>query len=93
MPGTENPLSRNVFAAIASRSAGRPAAGVYLWFFGSRHSAYRGFDDVLRRGEVGFAGAEADDAHSAVLHGLRLQRLRLRIDRQGCRLCDGSKTG
>src|SRR5215218_10317260 len=32
------PLSRLVFTAMASRSSGRPAAGVYLWFFGSRHA-------------------------------------------------------
>src|SRR3954469_5081254 len=27
-----------VLTAIASRSSGRPAAGVYLWFFTSRHA-------------------------------------------------------
>ncbi len=32
------PLSRNVFAAMASRSAGRPAAGEYLCIFGSLHA-------------------------------------------------------
>ena len=30
-----NPQSRSVFAAIASRSSGNPAAGVYLWYFTS----------------------------------------------------------
>src|SRR3954453_2260799 len=33
-----NPESRIVLTAIASRSSGRPAAGVYLWFFTSRHA-------------------------------------------------------
>jgi hypothetical protein len=39
-PGsTSRPESRVVLAAIASFSSGRPPAGVYLWFFGSRHAS------------------------------------------------------
>jgi hypothetical protein len=33
------PESRMVFCAIAARSSGSPAAGVYRWFFGSRQAA------------------------------------------------------
>ena len=33
------PLSRLVLTAIASFSSGRPPAGVYRWFFGSRQAA------------------------------------------------------
>ena len=34
-----NPESRRVLAAIASFNSGRPPAGVYTWFFGSRQAA------------------------------------------------------
>ena len=37
--GTSNPESRRVFAAMASRSAGRPAVGEYLCVAGSRHAS------------------------------------------------------
>ncbi len=36
---TEKPVSRPVFAAIASLSSGSPGAGVYRWFFGSRQAS------------------------------------------------------
>ena len=36
---TSRPESRSVLAAIASRSSGRPAAGVYLCIFGSRQAS------------------------------------------------------
>ncbi len=32
---TPKPLSRAVLAATASRSSGRPAAGVYFWYRGT----------------------------------------------------------
>ena len=49
---------------------------------------HRGLDDVLRRGEVGLAGAEPDDVLA-----LRLQRLGLRIDGQGGGFGNGGETG
>ncbi len=58
---TSRPLSRSVFAAMASRSSGRPTAGVYRWFFGSTRGLDGGLDDVVGCGEVRFAGRIADD--------------------------------
>ena len=47
-----------------------------------------GGDDVGRRREVGLAGTEADDVLARCL-----QRLRLGVDRQGCRFLDGRDAG
>ena len=43
-----NPLSRLVLAAIASRSSGSPAAGVYLWLLRVGARRDRRLDDVRR---------------------------------------------
>ena len=69
---------------MASLSSGRPPAGVYRWFFGSRHGLDRGLDDVGRRREVGLAGPEADDGLAGRLEGLGLG-----VDGQRGRLGDG----
>ena len=44
------PLSRAVFAATASRSAGMPGVGVYLWFDGSEQAA--GGGEIIGPGRV-----------------------------------------
>ena len=36
---TSRPESRAVLSAIADFSSGRPPAGLYLWFLGSRHAS------------------------------------------------------
>ena len=88
MVGTSKPESRIVLATIASFSSGRPPAGVYLWFLGSRQAADGGLHDVGRRREVGLAGPEADHRLTR-----RLERLGLRVDGQGGGLGDRRDAG
>ena len=83
-----SPESLAVLTAIASRSSGRPAVGVYRWFFGSRHAASAAATTCFRGREVRLAGPEADD----VLPG-RLERLRLGVDRQRGRRGHGRDPG
>ena len=93
--GDEHLRRRALVAAVAQRlggdrlaQLGQPGSGrvaVVARIGARRHG---GGDDVLRRREVGLAGAEADD----VLAG-RLQRLGLGVDGERRRLGDGCEAG
>ena len=69
---------------MASFSSGRPPAGVYLWFFGSRQASTAASTMCGGRREVGLAGAEADHRLAR-----RLQRLGLGVDGERGGLGDG----
>ena len=72
---------------MASFSSGRPAGRRVAVVLRVAAGRDRGLDDVVRRGEVGLAGTEADDRLAG-----RLERLGLGVDRQGGGLGDGGDT-
>src|SRR4051812_20389104 len=66
------PLSRAVFAATASRSAGIPGVGVYLWFVGSAQAATAASTIAWGVGKSGSPAVKLTTSCPAALRALAL---------------------